>query len=316
MATLAQGVTFRAFTRELSVTPLTGQVLKHILSFMNTLPKTKQAAILKALTEGSSIRSTARMVGVSKTTVLRLLVEVGELCAIYQDYTLRNLPCRRIEADEIWAFVGAKQRNAKRQGDGDIWTFTALDSETKLMVTWLVGPRSLENAHRFMHDLHSRLANRVQLTTDGNSQYISAVEGAFGWHGVDFSQLVKYYSADHGPGGRYSPPVCTGIDKTRIMGNPDPAKVSTSFVERQNLTLRMNARRFTRLTNAFSKKVENHAHAVALHFMVYNFCRSHGTLTKAKKGIHTTPAMAAGVTDHVWTIEEVLGLMDAKRLLH
>src|SRR6266550_8307818 len=157
MATLAQGVTFRAFTRELSVTPLTGQVLKHILSFMNKLPATKQAAILKALTEGSAIRSAARMVGVSKTTVLRLLVEVGELCAIYQDHTLRNLPCKRIEADEIWAFVGAKARNAKREGDGDIWTFTALDADTKLVVTWLVGQRTTENTHSFMRDLHSRL---------------------------------------------------------------------------------------------------------------------------------------------------------------
>lgn len=281
---------------------------------MNALPRTKQAAILKALTEGASIRSTARIVGVSKTTVLRLLVDVGRFCAIYQDAKLRNLSCRRIEADEIWAFVGAKQRNAKRAGDGDIWTFTALDAESKLMVSWLVGSRTLENAHSFMQDLHGRLARRVQLTTDGNSQYISAVEGAFGWHGVDFSQLVKYYSADHGPGGRYSPPVCTGIDKTRVMGNPDETKVSTSYVERQNLTLRMSARRFTRLTNAFSKKVENHAHAVALHFMVYNFCRSHGTLTKAAKGVHTTPAMAAGVTDRVWTVEDVLSLMDPKNV--
>ena len=289
-------------------------MLEHLTSFhpMNKLAVAKQVAILKALTEGSSIRSTARMVGVSKATILRLLVDAGQFCAIYQDAKLRNLPCRRIEADEIWAFVGAKQRNAKRVGDGDIWTFTALDAETKLMVSWLVGPRTLENAHSFMHDLQGRLAHRVQLTTDGNSQYISAVEGAFGWYGVDFSQLVKYYSADHGPGGRYSPPVCTGIDKTRVMGNPDPARVSTSYVERSNLSLRMSARRFTRLTNAFSKKVENHAHAVALHFMVYNFCRSHGTLTKAAKGVHTTPAMAAGVTDRVWTVEDVLALMDPK----
>jgi IS1 family transposase len=282
---------------------------------MNMLSQAKQAAILKALTEGSSIRSTARMVGVSKTTVLRLLVEVGGLCAIYQDHKLRNIPCRRLEADEIWAFVGAKQRNATRPGDGDIWTFTALDADTKLMVSWLVGPRTIENAHRFMHDLHSRLAQRVQLTTDGNSQYISAVEGAFGWQGCDFSQLVKYYAADHGPGGRYSPPVCTGIDKTLVMGNPDPTHVSTSFVERQNLTLRMSARRFTRLTNAFSKKIENHAHAVALHFMVYNFCRPHGTLTRAAKGVHTTPAMAAGVGDHVWTVDELVSLLDPKNVI-
>jgi IS1 family transposase len=280
---------------------------------VNKLSPAKQAAVLKALTEGASIRSTARMVGVSKTTVLRLLVDVGQFCAIYQDEKLRNLPCRSIQADEIWAFVGAKQRHAKRPGDGDVWTFTALDADTKLMVMWLVGQRTLANAHAFMHSLHSRLARRVQLTTDAFTPYISAVEGAFGWQGVDFSQLVKHYTGD--PTGRYSPPICTGVTRHPIMGNPDPAHVSTSYIERANLGLRMNARRFTRLTNAFSKKVENHAHAVALHFMVYNFCRSHGTLTKAKKGIHTTPAMAAGVTDHVWTIEEVLGLMDPARVL-
>ena len=282
---------------------------------MNALPLAKKATILKALTEGVSIRAAARMVGVSKTTVLKLLVGAGEFCAIYQDHKLRNLPCRRIEADEIWAFVGAKARNAKRAGDGDIWTFTALDAETKLMVTWLVGSKTLENAHSFMHDLHSRLAQRVQLTTDGNPQYLSAVEGAFGWQGVDFSQLVKYYSADHGPGGRYSPPACTGTAKHWVMGKPDTDHVSTSYVERSNMTLRMSARRFTRLTNAFSKKVENHAHAVALHFMFYNFCRSHQTLTRAAKGVHTTPAMAAGVTDRVWTVEDVLGLMDPARLI-
>src|SRR5256885_1624739 len=286
--------------------------LTRLIVTMNTLPTAKQAAILKALTDGASIRATARMVGVSKTTVLRLLVDVGQFCAIYQREKLRNLPCRRIEADEIWAFVGAKQRHAKRAGDGDIWTFTALDADTKLMVTWLVGQRSGENAHAFMRDLCSRLAKRVQLTTDAFTPYISAVEGAFGWQGVDFSQLVKHYTGE--PTGRYSPPICTGVTRTPIMGSPDPAHVSTSYVERANLGLRMNARRFTRLTNAFSKKVENHAHAVALHFMVYNFCRSHGTLTKAAKGVHTTPAMAAGVTDRVWTVEDVLALMDPKNV--
>jgi IS1 family transposase len=282
---------------------------------MNVLPASKRTAIIKALAEGASIRSTSRMVGVSKTTVLKLLVEVGELCAIYQDHKLRNLPCRRVQADEIWAFVGAKARNAKRPGDGDIWTFTAICADTKLMFSWLVGQRTIENAHDFVSDIAGRLANRVQLTTDGNSQYISAVEGAFGWQGVDFSQLIKYYSADHGPGGRYSPPVCTGTEKHLVMGNPDPRHVSTSFVERQNLTLRMSTRRFTRLTNGFSRKAENHAHAVALHFMVYNFCRSHGTLTKQAKGIHTSPAMAAGLTDHVWPVEELVVLLDPNNLL-
>jgi IS1 family transposase len=282
---------------------------------MNMLSQAKRAAILKALTDGASIRATARMVGVSKTTILKLLVEVGNLCAIYHDKKLRDLPCRRVQADEIWAFVGAKARNATRTGDGDIWTFTALDADTKLIVSWLVGPRTIENAHAFMMDTASRIANRVQLTTDGNSQYISAVEGAFGWLGCDFSQLIKYYHADHGPGGRYSPPQCVGTDTVTVMGNPDPRHVSTSFVERQNLTLRMSARRFTRLTNGFSKKAENHAHAVALHFMVYNFCRPHGTLTKKAEGVHTTPAMAAGVTDRVWKVEDLVALLDPNNLL-
>jgi IS1 family transposase len=286
-----------------------------ILIAMNKLSGAKQAAILKALTEGASIRATARMVGVSKTTVLKLLVEVGELCAIYQDHMLRKLPCRKIEADEIWCFLGAKARNAKTPGFGDIWTFTAICADTKLMVSWRVGQRDAENFEGFMRDLASRLANRVQLTTDGHSMYRPAVEKAFGYNGVDFSQLVKTYAFDHGPGGRYSPPVCTGTIKTRIMGHPDEASVSTSFVERQNLNLRMQSRRFTRLTNAFSKKVENHAHAVALHFMVYNFCRAHGTLTKAANGVHTSPAMAAGLADHVWKVEDLVALLDPATVL-
>ena len=282
---------------------------------MNRLPRTKRTAILKALTEGVSIRATARMVGVSKTTVLKLLVEAGEFCAAYQDGVLRNLPCKRIEADEIWAFVGAKQRNAKMPGYGDIWTFVAMCADTKLAVSWLVGNRTADYAHGFMEDVASRLANRVQLTTDGHSMYLTAVEDAFGWNGIDYAMLHKLYTADHGPGGRYSPPVCTGADKRQVMGRPVKQDVSTSYVERGNLTLRMQSRRFTRLTNAFSKKVENHAHAVALHFMAYNFCRVHQTLTKARKGIHTTPAMAAGLTDRVWKIEDVLDLMDAKKVL-
>ncbi len=281
---------------------------------MNALPKHKQAAIVKALTEGASIRSTARMVGVSKTTVLKLLVEVGELCAIYQDHKLRNLSCQRIQADEIWAFVGAKARSAKRKGEGDIWTFTAMCADSKLMVSWLVGQRIMPDAHAFMLDTAKRLAGRVQLTTDGHPMYLSAVEAAFGWQGVDYAQLVKYYESQ-GPVGRYSPPVCTGIDQKAIMGSPDPKHVSTSFVERANLGLRMGARRFTRLTNGFSKKVQNHAYAVALHFMVYNFCRPHGTLTKRAHGVHTTPAMAARLADHVWTIEELAGLLDPNILL-
>src|SRR2546423_9858634 len=192
-------------------------MLEHLttLILMNVLTQAKQAAILKALTEGSSIRSTARMIGVSKTTVLRLLVDLGQFCAIYQREKLRNLPCRSIQADEIWAFVGAKQRHAKRAGDGDIWTFTALDADTKLMVSWLVGQRSGENAHAFLHDLHSRLVKRVQLTTDAFTPYVSAVEGAFGWQGVDFSQIVKHYTGE--PTGRHQPPICTGGTRNPIL---------------------------------------------------------------------------------------------------
>jgi len=280
---------------------------------MNVLPKEKQVAIVKALTEGASIRAAARIVGVSKTTILRLLVEIGELCLVYQDHKLRNLPCTRIQADEIWAFVGAKKRKAKRLGDGDVWTFTALCPDTKLMVSWLVGDRSMENVHAFIRDLSERLTNRVQITTDGNWAYFRAIKGAFGRDGVDYSQLMKHYESPKGAEGRYSPGLCIGVERKTILGNPDPKHVSTSHVERQNLSMRMGMRRFTRLTNAFSKKLENHAYAVALHFMVYNFCRPHGTLTKKANGIHTTPAMAAGVTDRVWTIDEFVDFLNPER---
>jgi IS1 family transposase len=279
---------------------------------MNVLPLPKRAAILKGLTEGCSVRSVARMVGVSKTTVLKLLVEVGELCSVYQDYRLRGLPCTRLEVDEIWAFVGQKQKHARIEGQGDVWTFTALCADTKLMVTWLVGVRSVENTHAFIRDLAPRFTGRIQLTTDGNLGYKTAVEAAWGWNGVDFAQLIKTYGADPESKNarRYSPPVCIGIEKRPIMGDPDMSKVSTSYVENSNLALRMRNRRFTRLTNGFSRKVENHAYAVALHFMTHNFCRPHGTLTKKAGGVHTTPAMAAGLTDRVWTVEDLLGLMD------
>ena len=255
------------------------------------------------------------MTGAAKATVLKLLVEAGEFCSVYQDHVLRNLPTRRVEVDEIWAFVGAKQKRARRDGDGDIWTYTAIDSDSKLMISWLVGARNTENATDFMRDVASRLASRVQLTTDGHPMYLTAVERAFGWSKVDYAQLVKSYGQPEGQEGqrRYSPPVCNGATKHWVMGKPDEALVSTSYVERSNLTLRMQQRRFTRLTNAFSKKAENHAHAVSLYFMHYNFCRKHQTLTKAAKGVHTTPAMAAGVTDRVWTVEDVLALMDPER---
>lgn len=285
---------------------------------MNKLDSARRAAVIRALVEGNSIRSTARLTGTAKATVLKLLVEVGEFCSIYQDIVLRNLTCKRIEADEIWAFVGAKQRNAKREGDGDIWTFTAIDADSKLMVSWLVGARSAENAEEFMTDVASRLANRVQLTTDGHRMYLTAVEKAFGWNQVDFAQLVKEYGQTddpQNPSKRYSPAVCTGTTKAWVMGKPDMDKVSTSYVERANLSIRMQQRRFTRLTNGFSKKAENHAHAVSLYFFFYNFCRTHTTLTKTAGGIQTTPAMAAGVTSRVWSVEDMLALMDPNRLL-
>lgn len=284
---------------------------------MNSLPVATRAAIVRGLVEGNSIRSVARMTGTSKNTVLRLLVELGEFCSIYQHHRLSKLPCRRVEADEIWSFVGAKAKNATQAGHGDIWTYVALCADSKLAVSWLVGPRTQPNAKLFMQDVASRLASRVQLTTDGHHMYLSAVEQAFGWNGVDFAQLVKTYGQPTDPMAqrRYSPAECTGAVATWVMGQPDMEKVSTSYVERSNLTLRMSQRRFTRLTNAFSKKAENHAHAVSLHFMHYNYCRPHATLTKAAGGIKTTPAMSAGLTDHVWTAEEILGLMDPSTLL-
>jgi IS1 family transposase len=264
------------------------------------------------------VRATARLTGTSRTTVLSLLVDLGDLCRIYQDKVLRNLSCKRIECDEIWSFCGAKQKqvNAGAKGEGDVWTWTALCSDSKLMVAWKVGRRNARMGLAFMRDLRSRLANRVQLTTDGHNVYLLAVERAFGWQRVDYAQLVKIYSSNPENSTRYSPPVCVGAIKQAVMGNPDPALVSTSYVERANLTMRMGMRRFTRLTNAFSKKLENHTRAVDIHMMFYNFCRPHATLTKAHP-LHypQTPAMAAGLTDHVWSVEEVCALMDPSRLL-
>jgi IS1 family transposase len=246
------------------------------------------------------------MTGAAKNTVVKLLVDLGRACDDYQRKTLVNLRCRRIQCDEIWSFVGAKQKNAKpelvAQGKaGDVWTWTALDAESKLIVSWLVGGRDSGYAQAFMGDVASRLATRVQLTTDGHKAYLEAVEGAFGVD-VDFAQLVKLYGEAPESEKRYSPAQCIGCKKTRVTGDPDPAHVSTSFVERQNLTMRMSMRRFTRLTNAFSKKVENHEAACALYFLHYNFARVHQTL-------RVTPAMEAGLADHVWTVQEVVGLL-------
>lgn len=277
---------------------------------MNRLSTEKRTRILAALVEGCSIRSTSRMVGVSKNTVLKLLCDIGQVCSEYQDKALRNLPCKRLQVDEIWAFCGKKQKNVPdsqkgKFGIGDVWTFTVIDADTKLVPSWLVGSRDAGCAFEMMTDLASRLSSRVQLTTDGHKMYLEAVEGAFGGN-IDYSMLVKLYGKDpKDDETRYSPAKCIGCEEQRIQGNPDPAHVSTSYVERSNLTMRMSMRRFTRLTNAFSKKVENLAHAVSLHFMFYNFVRIHRTL-------RCTPAQEAGICNHAWEIEDIAALLDAK----
>ena len=286
---------------------------------MNKLTTERRAAIVRALCEGNSVRATARLTNTAKATVLKLLVEVGEFVSVYQDHALRNLTTTRVEADEIWAFVGAKAKSATQAGHGDVWTYTALDADSKLMISWLVGARNHANTQAFMADVADRLGNRVQLTTDGLSWYVAAVERALGWNGVDFAQIIKTYGLptdEQERQRRYSPAVCTGAVKTPVMGKPDMDQVSTSYVERSNLSMPMGMRRFTRLTNGFSKKAENHAHAVSLFFLFYNYCKPHGTLTKAAGGIKTTPAMAAGLTDRVWTVETILEKMSPDYLLH
>lgn len=275
---------------------------------MNRLSTDKRAAILGMLVEGNSLRATTRMAGCSINTVSKLLLDVGEACAAYQDEHLRELPCKTIEADEIWSFVYSKQRNVPEDlkgqfGVGDVWTWTALCADTKLIVSWYVGSRQNEDAGAFMLDLESRLGNRIQLTTDGLGAYPNAVGLAFR-RDIDFAQLVKSYATDRSVG-RYSPPVCTGARVRVDRGDPDPAKISTSYVERQNLTMRMGMRRFTRLTNGFSKKLDNHMAAIALHFMHYNFARPHTTLADPYP---RTPAMAAGIEDHIWTLAEIFEL--------
>jgi IS1 family transposase len=246
------------------------------------------------------------MTGAAKNTVVKLLMDLAPVCAEYQDRALRNLPCQRIQVDEIWSFVGAKDKNLPLKdvgkfGRGSVWTWVAMDADTKLVASWLVADRSADSATLLMRDLASRLRYRVQLTTDGHKAYLMAVEEAFGAD-IDYSQLIKLYGNPTEPDTRYSPGECIGCKQERVIGNPNPMHVSTSYVERQNLTMRMSMRRFTRLTNAFSKKVENHAAAVALFYMYYNFGRIHQTL-------RVTPAMAAGVSDHVWDVEEIATLM-------
>ncbi len=282
---------------------------------MNRLDNSARTRILSALCEGASVNATARQTGVSKVTILKLLGDIGGVCETFQRETLVSLTCARIQCDEVWSFIGAKERNVPRdergRGRGDAWIWTAICADTKLVPCWHVGARDADAAAYFMEDLASRLANRVQLTTDGHKAYLSAVEGAFGWNGVDYAMLVKLYGQGIEGTHRYSPPEVIGTERHWVMGNPDEAHISTSYVERQNLTMRMNMRRLTRLTNAFSKKIENHRHALALHYMYYNFCRKHATLTKASGGVHTTPAMAAGVANHVWTLSEVVGLLES-----
>lgn len=274
---------------------------------MNKLDTKTRALIIRLLVEGNSIRAVTRIADVSKNTVNKLLIDAGKACSKYHDAHVRNVRASVVQCDEIWSFTYAKQKNvatakAAPEDAGDTWTWTAIDSESKLIVSYMVGGRDGEYAMAFMDDLQARLANRVQLTTDGHKAYQEAVEGAFGGD-VDHAQLIKLYGDATGYKGhekKYSPAECTGTRKDRISGNPDRALVSTSHVERQNLTMR-----FTRLTNGFSKKVENHSYAVALHFMYYNFVRTHQTL-------RVTPAMAAGLTDHLWDINNLVAIIDAE----
>jgi IS1 family transposase len=274
---------------------------------MNQLNQADRARVIACLCEGNSLRSTVRLTGIHRTTIQKLLVEIGRACSAYQDKTLRGLTCKRLQCDELWSFVGCKEKNAtaekKAKGQGDCWTWTAIDPDTKLIAAWFVGTRDGGAAYHFMHDLAGRLANRVQLTTDGHKAYLTAVEDAFGTE-IDYAMLNKIYgpsaeASQH----RYSPAQCMGAKKAVITGTPDFGHVSTSIAERANLTIRMSNRRYTRLTNAFSKKIENHEAAAALFFMHYNFCKIHGSL-------RVTPAMAAGVSSKVWEVSDIIALLD------
>ncbi|MFZ3341626.1 MAG: IS1 family transposase [Terriglobales bacterium] len=273
---------------------------------MNRLATSKQEAVIAALVEGTSINATCRITGVAKHTVLKLLKELGCAAASYHDSHVRNLRVRRVQADEVWSYVYGKDKNLTMEqmqaGLGSVWTWTAIDADSKLIISYMLGDRGPQTAHAFMQDVASRIRTRIQLTTDGHRVYAEAVEDAFGAD-IDYAMLVKIYGASsENPESRYSPATCIGCRTGVLNGDPDPDHISTSFVERQNLSMRMGMCRFTRLTNGFSKKLENHGHMVALYFMHYNFCRVHKTL-------RVTPAMEAGLTDHVWDIEELIGLI-------
>jgi IS1 family transposase len=287
---------------------------KQYCMYMNRLTSDKRTQVIAALVEGTSINSTCRMTGVAKHTVLKLLKDMGCAAAAYHNAHVCNLRVRRVQADEIWAFVYGKDRNLTLEqvqaGAGSVWTWTAIDADTKLIISYTLGDRGPETAKVFMQDVASRISNRIQLTTDGHRMYAEAVEEAFGAD-IDYAMLVKLYGASNdNPESRYSPATCIGCRTGVLAGSPDPDHISTSFVERSNLSMRMGMRRFTRLTNGFSKKLENHGHMVALYFMHYNFCRVHKTL-------RVTPAMEAGLTDHVWDVEELLEICAVRpQVLH
>lgn len=274
---------------------------------MNKLSTYQRTRVISALVEGNSVRSTCRMTGVAKGTVLKLLVDLGSACYQYQDKNLRHLPCKCIECDEIWSYCYSKERNIPEEhkgefGYGDVWTFVAIDADTKLVLSWLVGERGPEYACVFAKDIKDRLSSRVQLSTDGHRMYYEAVEGAFG-DDIDYAMIVKYYGTIYDENRKYiGYPKCTRAEPKRIKGNPDMSKVSTSYIERQNLTMRMTMGWFTRLTNGFSKKIDNLKCTLALHYMYYNFARIH-------KSLGCTPAMAAGVSDHAWSLDEIIGLL-------
>lgn len=277
-----------------------------IMGIMRKLNTAKRTQVVAALIEGNSVASTVRMCGVNKRTVLRLLADLGKVCAAYHDLTVRNVKANRVQVDEIWSFVGCKQKTKESGGlgDGDAWVWIAVDADSKLCLSYLVGLRDSGYATEFVRDVADRLANRIQLTSDGLKLYIEAVEDAFGGD-VDYAQLIKLYGAGEGPDSRYSPAKCIGCERKPQTGNPDPAHISTSYIERQNLTVRMSIRRFTRLTNAFSKKLENHEASVALHYFYYNFIRVHQT-------IRTTPAIKAGLTTKRWTAADLVTLLEAE----